>query len=236
MMHSRDRLLVISPHLDDAVLSCGLLLSANPSAVVCTVFTAPPRENMSTEWDRKSGFKDAFEAMQARQREDAAALEMLGAQPVHLPFCDAQYEQTPLLDELAEALRDTVQVHRPDKVIVPLGLFHSDHTLVSDACLQLVTQMRDTEFHAYEDVPYRQMDQAVPQRIEELTKRGYLLSPAKDLPATVSQSVSHEQMKREAISAYTSQLRAFGPGAETTLYSTEKYWQLTKRQAETQAA
>lgn len=235
MMQSRARLLVISPHLDDAVLSCGLLLSANPSAIVCTVFTAPPRENMSTEWDGKSGFKDAFEAMQARKREDAAALEMLGAEPLHLPFCDAQYGQTPLLDELAEALRHTVRAHRPDKVIVPLGLFHSDHTLVSNACLQLVAQMRDTAFHAYEDVPYRRMDQTVPQRIEELTKRGYLLSPVTDLPATVSQSVSHEQMKREAIAAYTSQLQAFGPGAETTLYSTEKYWQLTRRQAGTQA-
>lgn len=234
-MQSRARLFVVSPHFDDAVLSCGLLLSANPSAIVCTVFAAPPRQNMTTEWDQKSGFKDAFEAMQARQHEDAAALEMLGAEPVHLHFCDAQYGQTPLLDELAEALHHTLRAHNPDKVIIPLGLFHSDHTLVSDACLQLVTQMRDTVFHAYEDVPYRRMDQTVPRRIEELTKRGYMFSPADDLPATVSQSFSHEQMKREAIGAYTSQLRAFGQGAHATLYSAEKYWQLTGRQAGTEA-
>ncbi|WP_025599979.1 PIG-L deacetylase family protein [Burkholderia sp. WSM2230] len=235
MTQSHARLLVVSPHLDDAVLSCGLLLIASPSAIVCTVFTAPPRENMSTDWDRQSGFKDAFEAMQARKREDALALQMLGAQPVHLPFCDAQYRQTPSLNELTEALRHTFRAHKPDKAIVPLGLFHSDHMLVTDACLPLITEMPDTVFHAYEDVPYRRMDQAVSQRIEELTKRGYLLSPADDVPATINRSASHEKMKREAIAAYTSQLRAFGADAETRLYSTEKYWQLQTRRIEPEA-
>ncbi|WP_258196149.1 MULTISPECIES: PIG-L deacetylase family protein [unclassified Paraburkholderia] len=228
MMQSRARLLVVSPHLDDAVLSCGLLLTASPSAIVCTVFTAPPGENMSTDWDRQSGFKDAFEAMQARKQEDAHALEMLGARPVHLPFCDAQYLHTPSRDELAEALRHTLHAYQPENVMVPLGLFHSDHTLVSDACLSLIAGMGDAVLHAYEEIPYRRMEHAVPDRIEELTKRGYLLSPADDLAAAARQSVSHEQMKREAIAAYASQLRAFGPDAETTLCCEEKYWRLQR--------
>lgn len=183
---------------------------------------------MSTDWDRQSGFKDAFEAMQARKQEDAHALEMLGARPVHLPFCDAQYLHTPSRDELAEALRHTLHAYQPENVMVPLGLFHSDHTLVSDACLSLIAGMGDAVLHAYEEIPYRRMEHAVPDRIEELTKRGYLLSPADDLAATARQSVSHEQMKREAIAAYASQLRAFGPDAETTLYCEEKYWRLQR--------
>ena len=228
MMQSHARLLVVSPHLDDAVLSCGLLLTANPSAIVCTVFTAPPRENMSTDWDRQAGFNDAFEAMSARRQEDTEALQMLHAQPIHLPFRDAQYRDTPAPEALTEALRHTLLAHTPDKVLIPLGLFHSDHTLVSDACLPLIAEMRGTVFHTYEDVPYRKMEQAVQERIEELRNRGYVLTPAEDLPATTRESASHEQMKREAIAAYASQLRAFGPDAETTLYSTEKYWELKR--------
>jgi len=227
-MQSHARLLVVSPHLDDSVLSCGLLLTANPSAIVCTVFTAPPRDNMSTDWDRQAGFTDAFEAMSVRRQEDTEALQMLHAEPIHLPFRDAQYGDTPPLEALTDALRHTLLAHVPDKVLIPLGLFHSDHTLVSDACLALITEMRGMAFHAYEDVPYRKMEQAVAKRIEELRNRGYVVAPADDLPATTRESASHEQMKREAIAAYASQLRAFGTDAETKLYSTEKYWELKR--------
>nr|WP_310354138.1 PIG-L family deacetylase [Paraburkholderia strydomiana] len=228
MMQSRARLLVVSPHLDDAVLSCGLLLAANPSAIVCTVFTAPPPENMSTDWDRQSGFTDAFEAMQTRKQEDIRALQKLGAQPVHLSFCDAQYLLTPSPDDLTGALRRTLNEHSPDNVFFPQGIFHSDHTLVSDACLALIDVMPDTAFHAYEDVPYRQRQEAVSERIEELTKRGYALSPSTDVSAPVNAFSAHEQIKREAIAAYASQLRAFGPQGQSSLYSTEKYWRLQR--------
>ncbi|CAD6526821.1 hypothetical protein LMG28727_02196 [Paraburkholderia kirstenboschensis] len=227
MMQSRARLLVVSPHLDDAVFSCGLLLAANPSATVCTVFTAPPSENMSTDWDRQSGFTDAFQAMHARKQEDIRALEKLGAQAIHLPFCDAQYLLTPSPDDLTEALHRTLNEHSPDNVLFPLGLFHSDHTLVSNACLALIADMPATVFHAYEDVPYRQMREAVSNRIEELTKKhGYALTHATDAAVSVNESNAHEQTKREAIAAYVSQLRAFGPQGQSTLYSTEKYWRL----------
>ncbi|XUW93014.1 PIG-L family deacetylase [Burkholderia sp. M6-3] len=227
MMQSCARLLVVSPHLDDAVLSCGLLLAAKPSAIVCTVFAAPPPENMSTDWDRQSGFTDSFEAMQTRKQEDIRALQKLGAQPVHLPFCDAQYQLTPRPDDLIAALRRTFNEHTPENVFFPLGIFHSDHTLVSDACLALIDMPR-IAFHAYEDVPYRQRREAVSERIEELTSRGHALSSITDAGAPDNESSAHEQIKREAIAAYVSQLRAFGPQGQSALYSTEKYWRLQK--------
>ena len=37
-----DRIVVVSPHLDDAVLGCGLLLDAVPGTTVLTVFTGAP--------------------------------------------------------------------------------------------------------------------------------------------------------------------------------------------------
>jgi LmbE family N-acetylglucosaminyl deacetylase len=225
MMQSRLPLFVISPHLDDAVLSCGALLAANPGAVVCTIFTAPPQENMSTDWDRQSGFADAFEAMPARRKEDHDALRLLGASPLHLPFCDAQYLSTPTQQDITVALRESLTQHTAARVLMPLGLFHSDHTLVSDACCALLATTRDIEFLAYEEVPYRHIKDAVPNRLDVLIRRGYLLEPEDSLAAANPVDTSHyDELKRDAIDTYTSQLRAFGPQGRPSLYSTEKYW------------
>ena len=51
---------VVSPHLDDAVLSCGQLLAASREAIVLTVFSAGPDEGAPlTDWDRACGFVSA---------------------------------------------------------------------------------------------------------------------------------------------------------------------------------
>ncbi|SDR60479.1 PIG-L deacetylase family protein [Paraburkholderia tuberum] len=223
-MESGQRLLVISPHLDDAVLSCGLLIAAHPRTVVCTVFTAPPAENMTTDWDRAAGFADAFEAMRARQAEDREALGLLSAIPVHLLFRDAQYHASPDADELITALNHAVSETKPTLIVMPLGLFHSDHVLVSNACLALMRRQPATQFVAYEDVPYRRMSGVVQARLCDLAKRGYAAQPphAFDAPGTMQ----HERMKRAAIDAYRSQLRAFGPEGQANLFSPERCWQL----------
>ncbi|MGF6612795.1 LmbE family N-acetylglucosaminyl deacetylase [Paraburkholderia sp. WSM4175] len=228
-MESNQRLLVISPHLDDAVLSCGLLIAAHPGTVVCTVFTAPPVGNMTTDWDRAAGFADACEAMQARQAEDREALGLLSAIPVHLLFCDAQYHATPDADELITALNHAVSETKPARIVMPLGLFHSDHVLVSNACLALMRRQPASPFIAYEDVPYRRMSGVVQARLCDLAKRGYAAQPphAFDAPGTTQ----HEHMKRAAIDAYRSQLRAFGPEGQASLFSSECYWQLGRNES-----
>nr|WP_184246066.1 PIG-L family deacetylase [Paraburkholderia atlantica] len=223
-MESNQRLLVISPHLDDAVLSCGLLLAAHPGTVVCTVFTAPPAENITTDWDRAAGFADAFEAMRTRQAEDREALGLLSALPVHLLFRDAQYHASPGADELMTALSQIVAHAKPTRVLMPLGLFHSDHVMVANACLALMRRQPATRFIAYEDVPYRRMSGVVQERLCDLAKRGYAADAphALDVPGTTQ----HERMKRAALDAYRSQLRAFGPEGQASLFSPERYWQL----------
>jgi LmbE family N-acetylglucosaminyl deacetylase len=225
-MESNQRLLVISPHLDDAVLSCGLLIAAHPGTVVCTVFTASPAENMTTDWDRAAGFADAFEAMRARQAEDREALGLLSAMPAHLPFRDAQYHASPSADVLITALSQTVAHAKPTLVVMPLGLFHSDHLLVANACLALMRRQPATPFIAYEDVPYRHMSGVVQARLCNLAKRGYAADTphALDVPGTMR----HERMKRAALDAYRSQLRAFGRDGQASLFSSERYWQLRR--------
>src|SRR5690242_11145568 len=82
---------VISPHLDDAVLSLGAALSwaARHGARVTVLTVLAGRPDSSTpagEWDAGSGFGTEGEAATARREEDERACEVLGATPVWLPY------------------------------------------------------------------------------------------------------------------------------------------------------
>jgi LmbE family N-acetylglucosaminyl deacetylase len=223
-MNLSGRILVVSPHLDDAVLSCGLLLAAHPDAVVCTIFTAPPDVNMSTDWDRDSGFADAFEAMRVRKWEDARALGTLGVSPIHLPFRDAQYLASPSHDALVVALKETVSKVKPAILAIPCGLFHSDHTMVADACLALMHPVENIAVLAYEDVPYRRIPGVLQDRLRALLERGVVAEPT-DF-TTTEMDARHHDLKLAALDKYQSQLRAFGPEGRVGLDSPERYWRL----------
>ena len=134
MSETSPRLFIVSPHFDDAVFSCGALLASHPDAAVCTVFAAPPAHEMHTEWDARSGFSGAREAVHARTIEDNDALATLDAIPVRMPFCDGQYLDSPSITKLAAALEEIIYGSTANTLLMPVGLFHSDHELVSDAC------------------------------------------------------------------------------------------------------
>src|SRR5207244_5204724 len=121
------------PHLDDGVLSCGRLLAGRPGSAVVTVCAGTPRDDaLVTEWDARCGFDSARDAMAARRREDDAALTLLQARPVRLPFCDSQYGEAPPRDDVQRALREALVGLAPEAVLYPMGLFHSDHVLVHE--------------------------------------------------------------------------------------------------------
>lgn len=67
-------LLLISPHFDDVVLSCEAIIGGDQAVDILNVFTSAPAEGMLSEWDRRCGFAAPGEAMEARAREDSAAL------------------------------------------------------------------------------------------------------------------------------------------------------------------
>ncbi|MCR1765891.1 PIG-L deacetylase family protein [Burkholderia glumae] len=230
------RLLVVSPHLDDAVLSCGHVLARHPGATVCTVLSAPPERNMATDWDRASGFADAFEAMRARRQEDRQALARLGACALHLPFCDAQYASPPDRERLHTALRRTLAAVRPDLLLMPLGLFHSDHTLVADAMLACLAALRQqasgdapAAVYAYEDVPYRMMDGLVEARLALLAANRCRVERAE--LASANDDPRLGRLKPAAIAAYRSQLHAFGPDGQANLHAAERYWRVREAAA-----
>jgi hypothetical protein len=88
-------LVIVSPHFDDAALSCVSLVARHPGAVLLTVFGAgPSRVDPLTRWDRASGFAPGDDVIAALAAEDSDACEALGARQVRLKRWDSQYLTT----------------------------------------------------------------------------------------------------------------------------------------------
>ena len=84
--HRRSRLVVLSPHLDDAVYSACSILSTTVHREVVTVVTEG-RAGVSTAWSSLTGFPDSATEHRARRAEDEAVLRELGVAPRHLGAC-----------------------------------------------------------------------------------------------------------------------------------------------------
>src|SRR5690242_3070034 len=94
--------LVISPHLDDAVFGCGQLLATYPGSVVITALAGRPASYATvTPWDELAGFAPGEDVIAARRAEDHAALAILQASPVWLDFSDDQYGNSPTAEVLS---------------------------------------------------------------------------------------------------------------------------------------
>ena len=158
-------LLVFSPHLDDAVLSCGRLLTRYSGPVVATLFTGSPSPAVSTDYDRWCGFADSDRAMQVRWREDEAALKLLKAVPVHCGLLDGQYLSAEgrqgRQDRLVATIQSLVEEHRPTILATPLGLCHKDHEDVRTAAIAVLGQSFKGRWLVYEDLPYAKHQDAV---------------------------------------------------------------------------
>jgi LmbE family N-acetylglucosaminyl deacetylase len=86
--------LFLSPHLDDAVLSCGNLVRRAPRATVATVFSAAapgPHTRATRSFLRQCGASGAGELFAERRREDVEVVTAAGASAVHLGRRDALF-------------------------------------------------------------------------------------------------------------------------------------------------
>jgi LmbE family N-acetylglucosaminyl deacetylase len=168
--------LYISPHLDDAVLSCGGRMwrqtQAGERVLVVTIFAGAPASDLPL-----SPFARALHALwgladpvAARREEDAAALARLGAEGVYWPYVDCIYRQAAdgrliydseealfgevhpadggLIAELAGRLR-TLVAEQAVAIYAPLAVGrHVDHQIVRRA----VEGLEGMTY--YEDYPY----------------------------------------------------------------------------------
>jgi len=214
---NRQKLLAISPHLDDVALGCADLVAAHPSAVVVTVVAGRPGPHELTDWDRQCGFGPDDDVMGARREEDAAAVRVLGASPVWLEFLDRQYAHdwaSPRPDEVASALRPLAG--EASLVASPLGMLHPDHVAVGQACYAVARAIPDVRWVVYEDAIYRATDGASGEATARLISAGFTLKELAIPPA---------ERKREAIACYTSQVKGLG-GLLEDAYRPERYWEL----------
>jgi len=147
-------LVVLSPHLDDAVLDCWSVLEGEPRPLVVNVFAALPPEGTLGRWDRITGAADSAQRMRERIAEDAAALAPLGIEPINLSLPEAEYrspwEEPPpaRLDALLAA-----RVPEVSGVLVPAALgTNRDHRAVRRYGLAL--RAAGIPVTLYADLPY----------------------------------------------------------------------------------
>ena len=214
-----DRLLVISPHLDDAVLSCGALLLAHSGATVATLFAGSPDaySDPLNEHDTDCGFHPGDDTMAVRRDEDVRAMRRLGATPRWLPLCQNSHAERsdPIavpagaVDAIVAAIADV----QPTCVVAPLGLSHPDH----QACHASALAAREQHGGAvpwlwYSDLPYTFIPNVLAARFRTLHKLGFTASPA-------CPSVSHDfDAKWNAFNEYATQVAVL-----------ERLWRLRER-------
>ena len=224
-----DRVVVCSPHFDDAALGAAHLLNANTGSTVITLFGGPPARypDPPTEWDALGGFRSGDDVVAVRREEDRAAMDVLDAEPVWLDFVDHQYldrseRATP--DEIAKSLGVAIDEAAPSAVFLPMGLANPDHVATHDAGVLLAAERPEITWFCYEDSGYKHIPGMLAWRVAKLF-RGDLWPT----PMIVPTVVDHER-KRAAIECYCSQLgplnRDHALGARIGGSVPEQFWLL----------
>lgn len=203
------RIVVVSPHFDDALLGASHLLATYPGSTVITVLGGPPPVYPSepTDWDSCGGFVAGDDVVAARREEDRAATASVDAVPVWLEFADHQYlekDKRPRSTDVAPALRTAIADARPTAVFLPMGLANPDHVLTHDAGLMVRSGMDESNggpaWFCYEDHGYKHIPGILAWRVATLFKAGLWPTPA------VVPIEPDMGRKRDAIAHYKSQI------------------------------
>jgi LmbE family N-acetylglucosaminyl deacetylase len=94
-------LVILSPHLDDAALSCGAVMmyaASRTRVTVVTLFTEagqPPHTFSARRYLKQVGARDAQGLYRSRRAEDRAALESIGVNCVHAGLPEALFRRRP---------------------------------------------------------------------------------------------------------------------------------------------
>lgn len=253
------RHIYIQPHFDDAVLSCGgsigLQSFTGQKVLVVTVFGGAPSPDQplsqfAAQNHQKMGLpNDAAAAVRQRREEDRAALDVLGADVLHLDYPDAIYRGNPayyqndeslfgsvhpgdlkLDQELGEVLLRIFERAPMAAMYAPLGIgHHVDHQLCCSAADRLAQRKINIKF--YEDFPYvarqgalsaRQRELGIamePELVEVSGTIGQREQATAQYRSQVPQLFGSEEKMANEIRAYAGSLRRTYPGI-----AIERYW------------
>lgn len=208
----------LSPHLDDAALSCGGTIAhyvdSGQPVLVVNVCTGEPSANQplsSFAQHLHAWWKlDAGQAVSARLHEDRAALDHLGADSLELRFLDAIYRcpavytsdealfgaiapADPLEPALSRVLGELARRWPEATFYAPLGVGrHVDHQITHNAAAGMRVVY-------YEDFPYVTDARALERRWQDLGGRQRFAARTRCIDATLERKVV-------AIGLYASQI------------------------------
>jgi len=227
------KVVVVSPHFDDAALGAAHLLNSYPGGTVITVLAGrpPAYPDPASDWDAAGGFVAGDDVVGVRQEEDRAAIASLQATPVWLDFPDNQYldpEERPTPGAVAPVLQAAIVEAAPTSVFLPMGLANPDHVLTHEAGLlaraAMIEDKSAVAWFCYEDAGYKHLPGMLAWRVSKLFAAGLWPTPA--VVPIENDMVS----KTSAINLYKSQL---GPLERDHLLSErlaanvpEQYWRL----------
>jgi LmbE family N-acetylglucosaminyl deacetylase len=204
-----DRIVVLSPHFDDAVLGAAHVLASYPGTTVLTVMGGrpPAYPDPPTEWDAAGGFRSGDDVVAVRREEDVRATALLGARSRWLEYPDHQYldraDYAKAVD-IAPALAEALDALAPTAVFAPMGIANPDHDATHDAALLVRAGALDTAgapaWFCYEDHGYKHLPGLLAWRVSRLFRAGIWPTPA-IVPVEVD-----EARKRAAVHAYASQV------------------------------
>lgn len=244
----------LSPHYDDASLSCGGAIhqqtQAEQPVLVITICAAPPKpgEPLSPFAQRlHAAWGNPENVVAARQIEDQASLEVLGADYRRLDFTDCIYRGQPeqgqwyynnddqlfgqihpaelaLPIKMAEIVAEMVPAKEEVTLYAPLTVgHHVDHQLVHAAAWRLRQQGWTVAF--YEDYPYADPNYPLTRSMQaEPNPYNLEATLARQQTAHLQPQlrfISEENLeaKMESVRAYASQLRMlFGGETEMQNY------------------
>ncbi len=214
----------ISPHLDDAALSCGGQIFAqtavNQTVLIVTITAGDPAAAAISDYAQSlhSRWELVLNATAARRAEDIEACRILGADYLHwqVPDCIYRFDavtgaayylsdddifgnvhpgEMALVEQLVAQLR---QLPPANRIVAPLAMGnHVDHQLARTA----VEHVFGNEVVYYEDYPYAQEPGAL-ESVLPVGQRGWEAE-------VVVLSETAVQAKFNAIAAFKSQLSTF---------------------------
>jgi len=181
MLKPTVRPVYLSPHLDDAVLSCGGLIHWQAQQglrpIVITCFAAVPDYGVLSPFalEQHQRWGQLVAPVEQRRCEDDTALTYLGAQYQHWDYLDCIYRRHPDSGEFLYASEEAIfgQIHSAEHklaerlatevtqslaaeailICAPLAVGpHVDHQVVLQAALRLRQMGFQVQF--YEDYPY----------------------------------------------------------------------------------
>ena len=157
------RLVIVSPHFDDGVLSIGAAMAswvrAGHRVGLLTVLGCDPESTAPAGgWDRRGGFATEGEAARARRAEDRRACECLRVSPMWLPYGSNDYERHGDESDVWNAVAPTVaEAH----VVLLAGfpLSHPDHAWLD---VVLAERLPPDRLGHYAEQPYTFRERGTP--------------------------------------------------------------------------